>query len=152
MSSIRQALSVGVVLTIPAAGSESSDGSVITNEYTREKRSCTTDLMLPVFALLNPELCYTLPDNHIAAGGADILAHIMERYFSPNTHTELADQLCEGAMRTVTQTLPQVLSTGADYDAWAELMWAGCVAHNGLLGSLVKLTPADVVTIFQLAK
>lgn len=77
---------VGVVLTIPAAGSESSDGSVITNEETKEKLSCCTDFMYPDFAILNPELCYTVPVSQIRAGGADILAHIMERYFVPNDH------------------------------------------------------------------
>jgi alcohol dehydrogenase YqhD (iron-dependent ADH family) len=127
-------LSLGVVLTIPAAGSESSDGSVITNEEGPDKRSCCTDLMFPKFAFLNPELCYTLPKNQISAGGADILAHIMERYFAPNQNTDLSDRLCEAAMKTLIHHLPLVLNNQKDYNAWAEVMWTGNVAHNGLLG------------------
>ncbi|MDD3337332.1 MAG: iron-containing alcohol dehydrogenase [Lachnospiraceae bacterium] len=127
-------LPVGVVLTIPAAGSESSDGSVITDEEHQDKRSCCADFMYPQFALLNPELCYTLPKHQVAAGGADILAHILERYFSPNDHTDLSDRLCEGAMISLMQNLPKVLEDPKDYDAWAEVMWTGNVGHNGLLG------------------
>lgn len=127
-------LPIGVVLTIPAAGSESSDGSVITKEDTQEKRDCCCDLMFPKFAILNPELCYTLPENQIRAGGADILAHIMERYFVPNENTDLSDRLCEGAMKALITNLPKVLENKKDYDSWAEIMWTGNVAHNGLLG------------------
>lgn len=129
-----KALGVGVVLTIPAAGSESSDGSVITKEDTQDKCSCGTELMYPKFAVLNPELCYTLPKSQIRAGGADILAHIMERYFVPNENTDLSDRLCEAAMRALLENLPKVLREQEDYDAWAEVMWTGNVAHNGLLG------------------
>ncbi len=127
-------LPMGVVLTIPAAGSESSDGSVITNEKTKEKRSCCTDLMFPDFAILNPQLCYTLPENQISAGGADILAHVMERYFVPNKNNDLTDRLCEATMKTLINNLPLVLEDKNNYDAWAEVMWTGNVAHNGLLG------------------
>jgi len=130
----QEMLSIGVVLTIPAAGSESSDGSVITNEEGPDKRSCCTDLMFPKFAFLNPELCYTLPENQISAGGADILAHIMERYFAPNKNTDLSDRLCEAAMKTLLYNLPLVLKDHRDYNAWAEVMWTGNVAHTGLLG------------------
>lgn len=129
-----EALSVGVVLTIPAAGSESSDGSVLTREDTQDKCSCGTELMYPKFAILNPELCYTLPENQIRAGGADILAHIMERYFVPNRNTDLSDRLCEAAMQALMVNLPKVLKERENYDAWAEVMWTGNVAHNGLLG------------------
>lgn len=129
-----RALGVGVVLTIPAAGSESSDGSVITKEDTRDKCSCGTELMYPKFAILNPKLCYTLPEHQIRAGGADILAHIMERYFVPNRNTDLSDRLCEAAMQALIQNLPKVLKERENYDAWAEVMWTGNVAHNGLLG------------------
>ncbi len=128
------ALNIGVVLTIPAAGSESSDGSVITKEAGAYKRSCCTDWMYPKFAVLNPELCYTLPHNQISAGGADILAHIMERYFTNTTHTDFSDRLCEAAMRSVMENLLKVKQDTQNYDAWAEVMWGGTVAHNGLLG------------------
>lgn len=127
-------LPVGVVLTIPAAGSESSDGSVVTKEETKEKLSCCCDLMFPEFAILNPQLCYTLPKNQIKAGGVDILSHIMERYFVPNTQTDVSDRLCEAAMRGLIHNLPRVLENTKDYDAWAEMMWVGNIAHSGLLG------------------
>ncbi len=127
-------LPIGVVLTIPAAGSESSDGSVITREEGPDKRSFISSLLYPRFAILNPELCYTLPKDQIGAGGADILAHVMERYFSPNEETDLSDRLCEAAMRSLIHNLPRVLENPKDYDAWAEVMWTGNVAHNGLLG------------------
>lgn len=130
----KEMLPVGVVLTIPAAGSESSDGSVITREETQEKRSCCSDLMYPKFAILNPALCYTLPENQIRAGGADILAHVMERYFVPNEQTDVSDKLCEAAMKALIHNLPRVLADKQDYDAWAEVMWTGNIAHNGLLG------------------
>ncbi len=127
-------LHMGVVLTIPAAGSESSDGSVITREEGLLKRSCCSDLLFPDFAILNPELCYTLPKEQIRAGGADILAHVMERYFAPNSNNDLTDRLCEGAMKTLMKNLPVVLEDVTNYDAWAEVMWTGNVAHSGLLG------------------
>ena len=130
----QKALKTGVVLTIPAAGSESSDGSVITKEDTKDKCSCCTDLMYPQFAILNPALCYTLPEHQIRAGGADILSHIMERYFVPNQNTDLSDRLCEAAMQALIENLPKVLEERENYDAWAEVMWTGNVAHNGLLG------------------
>ncbi len=130
----QKVLKTGVVLTIPAAGSESSDGSVITKEDTQDKCSCTTELMFPQFAILNPELCYTLPEHQIRAGGADILSHVMERYFVPNRNTDLSDRLCEGTMQALMENLPKVLEERQNYDAWAEVMWTGNVAHNGLLG------------------
>lgn len=127
-------LPLGVVLTIPAAGSESSDGSVITREEGPDKRSFCSDLLYPRFAILNPALCYTLPRYQISAGGADILAHVMERYFSPNQETDLSDRLCESAMKALIHNLPRVLENPRDYNAWAEVMWTGNVAHNGILG------------------
>lgn len=127
-------LDVGVVLTIPAAGSESSDGTVITNEEGPEKRSFCSPFCYPKFAILDPELCVTLPKKQIAAGGADILAHIMERYFSRTRGNGLSDQLCEGAMRNLIAYLPKVLADSQNLDAWEQVMWTGNVAHNGLLG------------------
>lgn len=127
-------LDVGVILTIPAAGSESSDGSVITNEETLMKCSCCTDLFFPKFAILDPQLCYTLPDSQISAGGSDILAHVMERYFVPDDHHDFSDRMCEAAMISLIENLPKVLKNKQDYDAWCEIMWIGNVAHNSLLG------------------
>lgn len=127
-------MDVGVILTIPAAGSESSDGSVITREEDLMKCSCCTDLFFPKFAMLDPQLCFTLPKHQISAGGADILAHVMERYFVPDDHHEFSDRMCEAAMISLIHQLPKVLENQKDYDAWAEVMWIGNIAHNGLLG------------------
>lgn len=129
-----KALPIGVALTIPAAGSESSDGSVITKEDENLKRSCCNDLQFPRFALLDPSVCATLPRRQIAAGGVDMLSHIMERYFSREPHTDVSDRLCEGAMLALMNWLPVVLKNPDDTEAWAEVMWGGNVAHNGLLG------------------
>ncbi len=129
-----KALKLGVVLTIPAAGSESSDGTVLTKEEGMLKRSFCSPLCYPQFSILDPDLCRSLPAHQIAAGGADILAHVMERYFSPTTGNELSDQLCEGTMRTLMKVLPKVLADQDDMAAWEQVMWTGNVAHNGLLG------------------
>lgn len=127
-------MDIGVILTIPAAGSESSDGSVITKEEGLLKCDCCTDLFFPRFAFLDPHLCFTLPDAQVSAGGVDILAHIMERYFVPDDHHDFSDRLCEAAMVSLIEELPRVLKDRQDYDAWAEIMWIGNIAHNGLLG------------------
>ncbi|MDR0442666.1 MAG: iron-containing alcohol dehydrogenase [Treponema sp.] len=129
-----KALPVGTVLTIPAAGSESSISCVITNEEGPWKRGMNFPCLRPVFSILNPELTYTLPPYQTACGVADMLAHIMERYFTKEPHVELTDELCEGAMRTIIRNARKIFSGGEkDYDARAEIMWAGALAHNGLL-------------------
>ncbi len=130
----QKALPVGVVLTIPAAGSESSNSSVITKEEGLIKRGLTSDVQYPVFAILNPELTFTLPDYQTACGTADIMAHIMERYFTPTRHVDLTDRLCEATLKTMILNVPKALKNPTDYDARAEVMWAGTVAHNNLLG------------------
>ncbi len=130
-----QALGVGVVLTIPAAGSESSTSSVLSDDETQTKRGCSSELLRPRFAFMNPELTFTLPAYQTAAGAADIMAHIMERYFTNARNVALTDRLCEAALRTVIDNLPRVLAAPDDYDARAEIMWAGSIAHNDLLGT-----------------
>ena len=130
-----KALPVGVVLTIPAAGSESSNGSVITKEDETLKRSCCTSLMYPKFAVLNPRVCLSLPKQQFRAGTADILSHIMERYFTHTTHTDLTDRMSEAAMKTLIANARILNKQYDDMDAWAELMWTGTIAHNGLLGT-----------------
>jgi alcohol dehydrogenase len=130
-----KALPVACILTIPAAGSESSDSSVITNEDGWVKRGVTTDVIFPVFSILNPELAFTLPAYQVACGAVDILSHLMERYFSNAKSVELSDALLEATMRTLVHNLPKVLAKKNDYDAWAEVMWCGCVGHNNLFGS-----------------
>jgi alcohol dehydrogenase YqhD (iron-dependent ADH family) len=131
----QEALPVGVVLTIPASGSESSSGSVITNEDGWYKRPYGSELMRPVFSILNPELCFTLPPYQVACGAADIMAHIMERYFTNVKKVELTDRLCEAALKTVINNVPLLLKEPDNYDAWAEVMWSGTIAHNDLLGT-----------------
>jgi len=129
------ALNVGTVLTIPAAGSEASPSSVITNSDGDLKRGLTTELIQPVFSILNPELTFTLPPFQTACGAADIMAHIMERYFTNTDHVELTDRLCEATMKTLINNIPLCLKDPQNYHARAEVMWAGTVAHNDLLGT-----------------
>jgi alcohol dehydrogenase YqhD (iron-dependent ADH family) len=128
-------LPVGTVLTIPAAGSESSTGSVITNEEGGYKRALNSELIYPRFSFLDPELAFTLPDDQVANGIADIMAHLMERYFTNSRPVEFMDRMIEANLRTVIDAAPRVMRKRDDYDAWAELMWAGTVAHNNLLNT-----------------
>jgi alcohol dehydrogenase YqhD (iron-dependent ADH family) len=130
-----KALPVGVVLTIPAAGSESSVGSVVTNEETADKRPYDSELLRPKFAFMNPELTYTLPPYQTACGAADIMAHIMERYFTQEKNVELTDRLCEAALKTIIDNVPAALADPDNYAARAEIMWTGSLAHNDLLGT-----------------
>lgn len=127
------ALPIGVVLTIPAAGSESSVSSVITNAKTKEKRGCSVSCFLPRFAVMNPENTFSLPAYQTACGAADMLSHLMERYFVNTYPCDLTDRLIEGAAQTIIAYTPLAVVDPCDYDARAELMQTGCVAHNGLL-------------------
>ena len=131
-----QALPVGAVVTIPAAGSESSNSCVITNEAGPWKRGVNAECNRPVFAILNPELTYSLPPFQTACGICDMMAHIMERYFTREPNVELTDELCEGALRAIIRNARRIFSGGErDYNARAEIMWAGTLAHNNLLGT-----------------
>ncbi|MBN2811096.1 iron-containing alcohol dehydrogenase [Treponema zuelzerae] len=129
------ALPVGVVLTIPAAGSETSGSTVITNAEKELKRGLTSQLLRPRFALMNPELTMTLPAYQTACGAADIMAHVMERYFTNTRDVEFTDRLCEATLKTVISNVPRALENPQDYAARAEIMWAGTIAHNDLLGT-----------------
>ena len=128
-------LPVGVVLTIPAAGSEASQSSVITKEEGNYKRPLDIGLIRPRFAILNPELTYTLPPFQTAAGAADIMSHIIERYFTNVDHVDLTDRLCEATLATVIHNVPIALAEPTNYNARAEIMWAGAIAHNDLLST-----------------
>jgi alcohol dehydrogenase YqhD (iron-dependent ADH family) len=130
----QEKLPLGVVLTIPASGSESSNSCVITNEEGFLKWGMNYDINRPTFAIMNPELCYTLPPYQRAVGAVDIMAHIMERYFTDEPHVELTDRLCEAGLKTVINNIPLVLADPHNYDAWAELMLTGSLAHNGQFG------------------
>jgi len=129
------ALPVATVLTIPAAGSESSTGTVITNEEGLLKRAVNSELLYPVFSILDPELAFTLPPFQIACGAADILAHLMERYFTTVTDVAFMDRMLEATMKTIIAQAPLVLAKPNDYAAWSEFMWAGTIAHNNLLNT-----------------
>lgn len=126
-------LPLGAIVTIPAAGSEMSNSSVITRESDQCKCGRNTPLNFPKFAILNPEYTYTLPPFQTACGVVDIMAHMMERYFTQVEHVELTDRMTEGALHTVIANAPIVMTHPEDYDARAEIMWAGCLAHNTLL-------------------
>ncbi|WP_428897653.1 hypothetical protein Dip518_001444 [Parelusimicrobium proximum] len=128
------ALPVATILTIPAAGSESSQSVVISNEETQMKIGFGSPIIRPVFSILNPEFCFTLPAEQAGYGVCDMMAHIFERYFTNTKNTELSDKLCEGTLKAIINNAPKVLKNMRDYDAWAEIMWAGNLAHNGLLG------------------
>jgi alcohol dehydrogenase YqhD (iron-dependent ADH family) len=129
------ALPVATVLTIPAAGSETSGSTVITNEDGLLKRGLTCDGHLrPVFSILNPQLTTTLSPKDTAVGAADIMAHVMERYFTNSRAVDYSDRLCEATMRSVVRNLPRVLAAPGDCDARAELMWTGTNAHSDLIG------------------
>ena len=132
---VEKMMPLGVVLTIPATGSEASNTTVVTNsENGHMKRALSHECLRPDFALMNPELTYTLPAYQTAAGGVDILSHIMERYFTNEEDCELTDRQCEALMKTVIKQLPVVMEKPEDYAARAEVMWAGTMAHNGVLG------------------
>lgn len=125
---------LGCVLTIAAAGSEMSNSSVISNEDGWKKRGVNNDLCRARFAVMNPELTYTLPPYQTASGCVDILYHTMERYFSGDETVEPTDSMAEGLMRTMLQAAPQAMADPQDYNARAAIMWAGSLSHNGLTG------------------
>lgn len=122
------------ILTIPAAGSESSPNTVITNEEESMKLGAAHESLRPVFSILNPVFCFTLPKEQLGYGVCDMMAHIFERYFTNTENTELSDKLCEATLKTIINNAPKILENFNDYDAWSEIMWAGNIAHNGLLG------------------
>lgn len=132
---VKDALPIGVVLTIPAAGSEGSGNSVITNSALKQKISIRTDYALrPKFAVMNPELTLTLPMSQTAAGIADMMAHIVERYFSPTEGVETTDRLCEGLLKAIITEGRTLVENPDNYDARANIMWSGTLAHNGICG------------------
>lgn len=131
----RFALPLGVVLTIPAAGSEGSGNSVITNEKTHQKISVRyPGLLRPRFAVMNPELTMSLPWEQTAYGIVDMMAHIYERYFSNTPGTQLVDAYSEAILRDVMDQAMTLRLDPENYDARADVMWAGTLAHNGLCG------------------
>ena len=129
-------LPIGVILTIAAAGSEMSSSMVLTIEDGMMKRSYGHDCARPKFAIMNPELTYSLPAYQTASGAADIMMHTMERYFTPtDTDTSLTDRIAEGLMVSVRDAAQIAVKEPENYEARATLMWAGSLSHNGLTGA-----------------
>lgn len=127
-------LPLGVILTLSATGSEMSDSSVITKEEGLVKRGCNSDLCRPKFAIMNPEFTKTLPDYQTSCGCTDIMMHTMERYFTNGGNMEITDAIAEGLLRTVMNNARILVKNPDNYEARAEVMWAGSLSHNGLTG------------------
>ena len=123
-------------VALAAAGSEGSGNSVITKTEGLHKISLRTESALrPRFALMNPELTMTLPPYHTACGIADMMAHIMERYFTSTAQVGITDRLCEGALMAIVEEAPKVMADPFNYEARANIMWSGTIAHNGICGT-----------------
>ncbi len=131
---IEKALPVGTILTIAAAGSEGSPDSVITKEEGMFKRGASGDAIRPKFSILNPALTQTLPPYQTAAGITDIMAHLHERYLTNTKDVEVTDRLIEGLLLTMIHEGPRVIADPDDYEARANIMWAGMMAHNNAVG------------------
>ena len=128
------ALPVASVLTFPAAGSESSNSSVLSNYQQNKKCGYNREWVRPALAVIDPTLFETIPKFQIAAGVADMMSHIFERYFSNTEHTELIDSLAEATLRTLIQFGPKVIADPSDCDAWTQVALSGTIAHNNMLG------------------
>jgi len=131
---INKALPVATVLTIPAAGSEGSEVSVITKKKEGLKRGAKSPLLRPVFSIMDPTLTFTLPANQTAYGIADMMAHVMERYFTQTRDVDLTDRMCEAILLSIIKEAPVAMREPQNYEARANLMWAGTMAHNGICG------------------
>ena len=132
---IMKALPVATVLTIAAAGSEGSGDSVITKEDGMYKRGTGSEYIRPKFSVMNPELTCSLPAYQTACGATDIMAHVFERYFTNTKEVEVTDRLCEAVLMTMVKETPRVIADPNNYEARANIMWAGMVAHNGIVGA-----------------
>ena len=131
---ITNALPVATILTIAAAGSEGSPDTVITQEKGMYKRGASGEAIRPVFSILNPELTMSLPAYQTACGATDIMAHVFERYFTNTKEVEITDRFCESVLQTMIKEVPKVMVNPNDYEARANIMWAGMVAHNNICG------------------
>jgi len=131
---IKEALKIGVILTIPAAGSEGSNSSVITKTDGLLKRGLNCEIYRPTFAIINPELTYTLPAYQTAAGIVDMMSHILERYLTKSKNVILVDRLAEATLVSIIEAAKVVMKEPTNYEARATICWAGTIAHNGFLG------------------
>lgn len=133
-TALEKSLPVGVVLTIAAAGSEMSDSAVLTNEETGRKQGLSTPFNRVKFAVMNPELTYTLPKYQITCGIVDIMMHTLDRYFTHSKGNEMTDEIAEALLRTVIRNGRKAMENPKDYDAFSELMWCSSLSHNGITG------------------
>ena len=131
---VTKALPVGTILTLAAAGSEGSPDSVITKEEGMLKRGASGEALRPAFSILNPALTQTLPPYQTACGITDIMAHLFERYFTNTRDVEVTDRMIEGLLLTMIHEAPKVMADPNDYQARANIMWAGMIAHNNCCG------------------
>lgn len=134
VAKIEDALKIGVILTIPAAGSEGSNASVITKTEGLLKRVVNSELFRPAFAIINPELTFTLPAYQTAAGVVDMMSHIFERYFTKSKNVILVDRLAEATLISVMEAAKIVMKEPTNYEARATICWASTISHNGFLG------------------
>jgi alcohol dehydrogenase len=134
VASVKETLPVGVVLTVPGTGSESSNSSVVTNEWTLVKRGLNDDLIRPVFAIMDPELSYSLSSYQTACGVADAMSHVMERYFSATENVDCTDRMCEALLLSLIKNGPLAISKPNDYNARAEILLASKFAHDNTVG------------------
>ena len=133
-ASIREALPVAAVVTIPASGSEASNSCVISNDAEQLKCGVNSDLIRPVLAFMDPELTFTLPAYQTAAGITDMICHIMERFFSGEPAVPATDNIACGLVRAAMGDAARIMADPEDYEARADVMWVGTLAHNGLAG------------------
>jgi alcohol dehydrogenase len=131
---LERSLPVGTVLTISAAGSETSESAVLTNDETNTKIGYDTPFNRPKFAVMNPELTFTLPVYQVACGVVDIMMHTLDRYFTPTEGNEITDEIAESLLRVVIKHGKTAVANPSDYEAMSEIMWCGSLSHNGLTG------------------
>ena len=131
---LTRSLPVGVVLTISAAGSEMSDSAVLTNEKIGRKKGLSTEFNRVKFAIMDPELTYTLPKYQVTCGIVDIMMHTLDRYFTHSKGNEMTDEIAQGLLRTVIRNGRKAFENQRDYQAMSELMWCGSLSHNGITG------------------
>lgn len=131
---LEKSLPVGVVLTIAAAGSEMSDSAVLTNEALGRKKGLSTEFNRVKFAIMNPELTYTLPKYQLTCGIVDIMMHTMDRYFTHSKGNQMTDEIAEALLRTVIENGRKAYENQTDYEAMSELMWCSSLSHNGITG------------------
>src|SRR5699024_9035326 len=131
---LKKSIPVGVVLTISAAGSEMSDSAVLTNEKIGRKKGLSTEFNRVKFAVMNPELTYTLPKYQVTCGIVDIKMHTLDRYFTHSKGNEMTDEIAQGLLRTVIRNGKKAFENQEDYQAMSELMWCGSLSHNGITG------------------